>query len=514
MIYAWNIILMRQQALAARPVEIAFFQNLVVCATFLAVMPLVGVPAAPHSYWWELIAAALLALVSQLTLAWAYARGGAAFLSSTEYSSFLWAMLLGFAMGAGVLPAELAASLTAAVALSMAATPLLMMAWQALSRPRASDQAPPENTFEDDRPSAIVAGYGRFGQIVARVLQANGFVVSTLDVSVEQIALLRRFGRQVYYGDASRLDLLPSVIARPHERAALHVTEPELHADLVEAAELVGRDVAIERDVAVRGTEVLTEREDVDVDRSEILHDGGDLLVRLAHPLDDARIGGDVRRETLRGGEDVHHSSVSTAGTALLVQPRHRLGVVVVDVRLRLEDGADRSLSALEIRDQHLDRGLRAARLDLADRLGKCPGAEIGEVVAIDGREHDVLQPHRRRRFRNTLRLRGIELRRPPVGDGAVGAVPGADIAENHEGRGAVLPALADVRAMRFLAHRVEVQVAHELLEAQVVRASGRLHLEPGRLPLRKRLGPMPAHDLVEGFAHVQREGSGERRGK
>jgi S-adenosylmethionine uptake transporter len=96
MIYAWNIILMRQQALAARPVEIAFFQNLAVCATFLAVMPLVGAPAAPHGNWWGLIVAALLALVSQLTLAWAYARGGAAFLSSTEYSSFLWAMLLGW----------------------------------------------------------------------------------------------------------------------------------------------------------------------------------------------------------------------------------------------------------------------------------------------------------------------------------------------------------------------------------------------------------------------------------
>lgn len=97
LIYAWNIVLMRQQALAARPVEIAFFQNLIVCATFLLAMPLVGAPAVPGATpWLEILIAALLALASQLTLAWAYARAGAAILSSSEYTSFLWAMLLGW----------------------------------------------------------------------------------------------------------------------------------------------------------------------------------------------------------------------------------------------------------------------------------------------------------------------------------------------------------------------------------------------------------------------------------
>ena len=96
LIYAWNIVLMRQQALAARPVEIAFFQNLVVCVTFALSMPLVGVPALPDGQWPAIVGAAVLAMVSQLALAWAYARAGAAALSSSEYSSFLWAMLLGW----------------------------------------------------------------------------------------------------------------------------------------------------------------------------------------------------------------------------------------------------------------------------------------------------------------------------------------------------------------------------------------------------------------------------------
>ncbi len=95
-IYAYNIVLMRQQALAARPVEIAFFQNLTVAAVLLCALPLAGVPPLPLGHGVELMVAALLALASQLLLAWAYARAGAAYLSTTEYSSFLWAIVLGW----------------------------------------------------------------------------------------------------------------------------------------------------------------------------------------------------------------------------------------------------------------------------------------------------------------------------------------------------------------------------------------------------------------------------------
>ncbi len=95
-IYAFNIILMRRQALIARPVEIVFFQNLTVAAVLAIGLPLAGPVAFPVGHGLELLVAALLALGSMLLLAWAYARAGAAYLSSTEYSAFLWAMLLGW----------------------------------------------------------------------------------------------------------------------------------------------------------------------------------------------------------------------------------------------------------------------------------------------------------------------------------------------------------------------------------------------------------------------------------
>ena len=95
-LYAFNIILMRRQSLAAGPAEAAFFQNLTVSVLLIAALPVLGttVPAAMHWPW--LVVASLLSTASLLLLSWAYARAEASYLAATEYSSFLWAMLLGW----------------------------------------------------------------------------------------------------------------------------------------------------------------------------------------------------------------------------------------------------------------------------------------------------------------------------------------------------------------------------------------------------------------------------------
>ena len=97
-------------------------------------------------------------------------------------------------------------------------------------------------------------------------------------------------------------------------------------------------------------------------------------------------------------------------------------------------------------------------------------------------------------------RLADVVLGRPAVGDGAVGAVPRADVAEDHEGGGAVLPALADVRAVRLLADRVEVELAHQLLEPQVVRPAWGANLQPRRLSVGEEFGAVAANDLIQRF--------------
>lgn len=145
-------------------------------------------------------------------------------------------VLLTFAVSSHVLDTPLAALITAAVALSMAATPLVFALYRRLSRARAEIPEEPENQFEDDEPPVLIAGFGRFGQIVGRVLNANGFPTSVLESSVEQIGLLRRFGQRVYYGDALRLDLLRAAGADKAKVLVIAIDNPDKATELVEMA--------------------------------------------------------------------------------------------------------------------------------------------------------------------------------------------------------------------------------------------------------------------------------------
>jgi S-adenosylmethionine uptake transporter len=94
--YAVNIVLMRRQAVAARPLEINFFQALVVAAIWLAVVLFMGVPALPAGQTGWIVVASLMSTAGGLLFAWAYARAEASYLAVTEYSAFLWASALGW----------------------------------------------------------------------------------------------------------------------------------------------------------------------------------------------------------------------------------------------------------------------------------------------------------------------------------------------------------------------------------------------------------------------------------
>jgi glutathione-regulated potassium-efflux system protein KefB len=93
-----------------------------------------------------------------------------------------------------------------AVTLSMAATPLLLLIDELLaprSKPvRAFDELP------DIDGHVVVAGFGRVGQIVARILSAKRIPVTALDIDAEQVDFVRKFGAQIFYGDASRAEIL------------------------------------------------------------------------------------------------------------------------------------------------------------------------------------------------------------------------------------------------------------------------------------------------------------------
>ena len=192
-------------------------------------------------------------------------------------------------------------------------------------------------------------------------------------------------------------------------------------------------------------------------------------------------MSGAMRRRAL---EQLEAPRVLAARARHAVEPRHRLGVVVQDVGPRVEHGAQRRFLALEVGNQHLDAAVGHPRLDLADRVGEDRRAAVGQVVAIDRRDDGVAQAHRLHRFGDAHRLVEVERGRPAVLHGAVGAGARAHVAEDHEGGGAVVPALADVRAVRVLADRVELQVAHDALEPEVVLRTRGADLQPVGLRL------------------------------
>ncbi len=109
-------------------------------------------------------------------------------------------------VAANVISSEISQILILVVTLSMVATPLLLMIEQALSK-----DAPAALTFDtppDNDRHVVIAGFGRYGQIVARVLRGKKIPFTALDINAEQIELVKKFGSQAFFGDASRPEIL------------------------------------------------------------------------------------------------------------------------------------------------------------------------------------------------------------------------------------------------------------------------------------------------------------------
>jgi glutathione-regulated potassium-efflux system ancillary protein KefC len=119
-------------------------------------------------------------------------------------------VLFGAALGLHCLPPEESGLLMGVVALSMLTTPILLVLYDRYIEPRLKrpGETRPMDAVEGHEQGVIVAGFGRVGQIVARLLNANGVETTILDHDPEHIETIRRFGFKVFYGDAARLDLL------------------------------------------------------------------------------------------------------------------------------------------------------------------------------------------------------------------------------------------------------------------------------------------------------------------
>lgn len=150
-------------------------------------------------------------------------------------------VLFGAAAAARVFSANVASILVVIVALSMVATPLLLMFYDRVLEPRffRPVRTRDADTIEENEDHVIVAGFGRFGQIVGRLLYANGISLTILDHDPDQVETLRKFGFKVFYGDSTRTDLLQAAGAAKARALVLAIDDVD---DSLALAEVVRRD--------------------------------------------------------------------------------------------------------------------------------------------------------------------------------------------------------------------------------------------------------------------------------
>lgn len=144
-------------------------------------------------------------------------------------------VLLSYAVQSQVLFSDIANQLIVVVAISMVLTPLIFIAYEKIIAPLFI-RSQEEREFDELKPKenhVVIAGFGRFGQIVGRLLLANKIKATILDLDSENIEVIRKFGFKVFYGDASRLDLLQ---AAGIEKARLFILAIDDSAKALEIA--------------------------------------------------------------------------------------------------------------------------------------------------------------------------------------------------------------------------------------------------------------------------------------
>jgi glutathione-regulated potassium-efflux system ancillary protein KefC/glutathione-regulated potassium-efflux system protein KefB len=146
-------------------------------------------------------------------------------------------VLFGLAATLGIMDTEIAELLVLVVTASMIASPVLLLLQDTLWKAAEGDERPFDTPVEL-YPKVIIAGFGRFGQIVGRILRAKKIAFTALEASQTQVDFLRRFGNQVFYGDASRLELLRAAHADNAEIFVLAIDDVEAS---VRTAELINK---------------------------------------------------------------------------------------------------------------------------------------------------------------------------------------------------------------------------------------------------------------------------------
>ena len=144
-------------------------------------------------------------------------------------------VLFSFISQNSIFSQEIIAPLIAAVAVTMALTPLLMNINEKFIQPRfgTTEKAKKKDDDMDEENAIIIAGFGRMGATIGRFLQANNVQATYLDLDPDNVELLRKLGLKVFYGDATRQDLLHAAGAEEAKAIIIAVDKPEKTSQVI-----------------------------------------------------------------------------------------------------------------------------------------------------------------------------------------------------------------------------------------------------------------------------------------
>ncbi len=146
-------------------------------------------------------------------------------------------VLFQMARSNGVLPADVIEPILSAVAISMFLTPIVFVLYDKWESKKPTESPEQEPDFVDKKGHRVIlAGFGRSGTDVGRFLQSAGITPVILDHDAHNVSILRKFGFEVYFGDATRLDLLESAGAHDAELLIVTTGDPESSLHLIEIA--------------------------------------------------------------------------------------------------------------------------------------------------------------------------------------------------------------------------------------------------------------------------------------
>lgn len=264
-------------------------------------------------------------------------------------------VLFSYAVQNRVLTGALANPLIAAVALSMALTPLLMLLHEKVLRPRmgARERQQRDADAIDVRNPVIIAGFGGFGSIIGRLLRANGIGVTVLELDSDKVDLLRKLGLKVFYGDASRHDLLHAAGAGAANVLVLAINDYDKMLEMVHTAKKHFPHLVL----FARATDRSRAYELLDAGAHHVYRETLDTSLRAG--VDALRALGFRSYQAYRASMTFRqHDERSVAELRPL---RHDRKNYISHARRKIEDLEQLLLSELRDRGEHLDAGWDSA---------------------------------------------------------------------------------------------------------------------------------------------------------